>query len=218
MKKLLLLIGILILALGCSSEPEIVHKKIITTATHLPKATFTPIPQVSNTSIIQIDIPEYNRSDWKHWIDEDRDCQNTRHEVLIDESIGEIKFKDDKECQVLEGIWSDPFTGNEFNDASSLDIDHMVPLKNAHISGGWAWGKSKKSSYANSLSNTNHLIAVSLSANRSKGARAPDEWKPTNREYWCEYANIWIEIKTNWGLTITQAESNALNEMLNTCN
>ena len=44
MKKLLLLIGILILTLGCSPEPEIVYKEIIVTATPLPEATATPFP------------------------------------------------------------------------------------------------------------------------------------------------------------------------------
>ena len=63
-----------------------------------------------------------------------------------------------------------------------------------------------------------HLIAVTSSANRSKGADGPEEWKPSNESRWCEYAVAWIEIKATWQLTATQSESDALLEMLRTCN
>ena len=53
---------------------------------------------------------------------------------------------------------------------------------------------------------------------RSKGARGPEEWKPENRSYWCQYAIDWITIKKTWALTITQAEHDALVQMLRTCN
>ncbi len=51
-----------------------------------------------------------------------------------------------------------------------------------------------------------HLIAVTASANRKKGARGPEEWKPTNRGYWCDYAIDWVQIKTDWDFSATKAE------------
>ena len=58
---------------------------------------------------------------------------------------------------------------------------------------------------------------MTASANRSKGARGPENWKPANRSYWCQYAVDWITINDDWGLIVTQREHDALVEMLNTC-
>jgi hypothetical protein len=162
-------------------------------------------------------IPAYDRGDWRHWIDVDGDCQNARHEVLVEESVIPVTFTDARECSVSGGQWIGLFTGVTVIAASKLDVDHMVPLANAHRSGGWAWDSEKKKEYSNNLSYSGHLIAVTASANRSKGAKGPEEWRPPDRSYWCTYATDWMNIKATWELTATNAEWAALTEMLDTC-
>lgn len=144
---------------------------------------------------------EYNRDDWGSWIDEDRNGLNTRHEVLAEESLIKPVISNNK---VIKGKWFDKYTGKYFTNTSDLDIDHLVPLKNAHISGASNWSKKKKNRYYNYLKYDNHLISVSKSANRNKSDKSPVNWLPPNKEYQCEYVREWFKIKTAWGLTIEE--------------
>ena len=169
------------------------------------------IAEVSNS------IPDYNRDDWNHWTDENGDCQNTRHEVLIEESQETVTYTSDTYCSVNTGKWYGYYTGQYYYNASELDIDHFIPLKNGHQSGGYNWSSAKKEEFANYRLDPDSLIAVNLSANRSKGAKGPEEWKPSNTDYWCQYAYDWIRIKDHWNLTATQAEWDALVSMIDTC-
>ena len=153
----------------------------------------------------------------EHWTDADGDCQDARQEVLVAESRTEPAFRTDKKCRVTAGAWLVLYTGAVVTDPSKLDIDHMVPLGNAHVSGASSWSANQRERYANYLDDPQHLIAVTASANRSKGARGPEEWEPEDRSYWCQYAVDWITIKDDWGLTVTQPEHDALVEMLHTC-
>lgn len=163
------------------------------------------------------DLPTYDRNDWRHWIDADSDCQDTRQEVLIAESLVEVSFQGDRECRVAEGSWYAAYTGITVTEPGDLDIDHLVPLANAHRSGAWEWSPEQKRAFANSLDDPDHLIAVTAGANRSKGAKGPEEWRPPDESYWCEYATDWIRVKQEWGLSATPAEANALQEMLTAC-
>ena len=162
-------------------------------------------------------VPGYDRKAWKHWVDADKDCQDTRAEVLIAESSEPVTFTSSNNCTVLGGRWYDPYTNAYFTIARELDVDHFVPLGDAHNSGGADWAADRKLAFANSFNDADHLIAVSASANRSKGSRAPDEWKPPNQAYWCEYAYDWIRIKAEWGLSATRSEWVALQNMTATC-
>jgi hypothetical protein len=159
---------------------------------------------------------EYDRKLYKHWIDEDKDCQDTRQEVLISESIEPV-ILDDKGCRVISGRWYDPFTGNTFADPSDLDIDHLVPLKEAHLSGAHSWTEERRRFYANDLSNEDSLIAVSKSANRSKGAKDVALWLPPNKYFHCEYVRRWVAVKETWGLVIDEIEADAIAPIMAKC-
>ena len=184
----------------------------------LPTAAPPPMAAlVITVAPVPADIPEYSRSQWKHWVDEDGDCQDARQEALISESLVAVTFESERKCRVATGRWYGAFTGTFAEAPGDLDIDHLVPLKNAHDSGGWAWSSIRKQEYANYLVDADHLIAVTKGANRSKGAKGPEEWRPPNEGYWCQYATDWTEVKKEWGLTMTQKETEAVIDMLDTC-
>ena len=189
-----------------------------TALTGPPPATSTPTTTLVITiASIPADLPAYDRSDWKHWLDEDGDCQDARQEVLIEESLEPVTFETDRKCRVETGQWWAPHLGHHLGNPSHIDVDHHVPLKNAHLSGGWAWSPAEKERYANYLGEEDHLVAISSRHNRSKGARGPEEWAPPDNALWCHYASDWAEIKERWSLTMTPVESEIVMDMLGTC-
>ena len=111
----------------------------------------------------------YQRSLFKHWIDSDKDCFDTRVEVLIEESLTWPSFK--SRCKLSSGEWFSKYDNQTITDPSKIDIDHLVPLQEAWQSGAFAWTSKQRQDYANELKAANTLIAVSSSTNRSKGSK-----------------------------------------------
>jgi len=149
----------------------------------------------------------YNRDDWDHWIDEDRDCQDTRAEMLIRYSQRPVTFSSGGRCRVTGGLWDLPYTGGKVTNARQLDIDHIIPLKWAHGHGGDRWTLTQKRTFANDPEN---LLPVYSSANRSKGAKGPDDWMPSvNR---CEYAKRWKSLIDKYELMVVHVEDRTLSE------
>ena len=165
--------------------------------------------QPAPASVSAEPMAEYDRKEWGSWRDEDNDCQDTRQEVLIRQSEVPVTFKDERECRVATGKWTCPYTGDEFTDPSKMDIDHMVPLHEAHMSGGWQWDRDKKRSYFNDLT-PGHLVATSASSNRSKGSRDPASWIPPLEEMWGGYLKAWAGVKERWKLSMDCDESEVL--------
>jgi hypothetical protein len=158
----------------------------------------------------------YDRRAFRHWTDEDRDCQDTRQEVLIAESVIPVTL-DTKGCRVLQGEWHDPYTGRVFTDPRQLQVDHVVALGWAYYHGAWQWDKEKKRAFANDLENPEHLIAVFGPANQAKGRLGPDDYKPQNRAHWCQFGRDWMAITQRWDLMLTWREFSAIADLLGTC-
>jgi len=159
-------------------------------------------PLFSNESTIVYQRNEY----LPYWADIDRDCQDTRQEVLIIESKVDVVLSESG-CEVISGSWLDLYTGHTYENPSELDIDHVVSLYEAHISGAMEWTQADKRQYSNNLTNPNVLIAVSKGANRSKGRRDPANWMPLNNAFHCEYISIWLDVKTQFNLEMDDEES-----------
>ena len=109
----------------------------VTTA-RFPSLTPRPTATVLVISISDVapNISDYDRVAWKHWTDSEGDCRNTRQQVLADESVMPVTFETDRNCRIETGRWYGAFTGNYEEVPDIVDIDHLVPLKNAHNSGG----------------------------------------------------------------------------------
>ena len=108
-------------------------------------------------------------------------------------------------CRVVGGLWKLPYSGGSTKKASQIDIDHIIPLKWAHGHGGDRWSDAKKKAFANDPEN---LMATSSSANRSNGAKGPDQWMPAINK--CSYAQRWEGLIEKYGLLITNGEMVAI--------
>lgn len=155
----------------------------------------------------------YNRSAFKHWIDTDKNGCNSRAEVLIEEAV--VKPKIGAKCKLTGGKWFSAYDGKTITNASLLDVDHMVPLAEAWRSGAWKWTTAQRQAYANDLDNSEALIAVTLSTNRSKGDKDPALWMPSIDQ--CTYIQNWISIKSKYSLTADTKEAEKLNLVFATC-
>ncbi len=156
----------------------------------------------------------YSRTYFKHWIDADRDCQDTRAEVLIAESKVTPRYTTTRHCTVATGRWYSYYDGATWTKASDVDIDHMVPLKEAWKSGARLWSVTNRTRYANDLGFSATLIAVTDNVNQAKGDRDPAGWLPPRTAARCTYAIQWVQVKYRWRLSIDPAERTKLSSIL----
>jgi hypothetical protein len=158
------------------------------------------------------------------WVDTEGDGCNQRDDVLLRDAVpGTTSVQRQGSCDhdVLAGSWQDPYTGRtltftdlkDVHQAESIQIDHVVPLAEAWVSGARHWSQARREAFANDLG---ELLAVDGPTNMSKGDGDPAAWRP-RKGYQCAYARLWIAIKTRYHLAVDPSEKAALEQMLGYC-
>jgi excalibur calcium-binding domain-containing protein/uncharacterized protein DUF1524 len=148
------------------------------------------------------------------WLDANRNGCDERNDILT-RDLGD---RTEENCRVLTGTLTDPYTARGisyvYGDGSLIDIDHVVALGNAWVSGASRWPIRRRAALATDPLN---LLAVDASANRQKGDGDAATWLPSNKAYRCSYVARQIAVKAKFGLSVTAAEDTAITRVLSTC-
>jgi hypothetical protein len=158
------------------------------------------------------------------WIDTDHNGCNQRDDVLLRDAVPHTtRVQQQGACDhdVLAGTWHDPYTGRtltftdlkDLHQAEAIQIDHVVPLAEAWVSGAKRWSRDRREAFANDL---HELLAVDGPTNMSKGDGDPAAWRP-RQGYQCAYARRWITVKARYHLAVDPSERSALTQMLGFC-
>ncbi|KAF5348302.1 hypothetical protein D9756_010531 [Leucocoprinus leucothites] len=177
--------------------------------------------------------PAYSRDRFKTWDTISGNC-DTRETVLKRDGTNVVTSST---CSATSGHWVSPYDGVATTLASDLDIDHVVPLKEAWISGARDWTDAQRESFANDLTRP-QLVAVTDNLNQSKGMQVTlkssftelsslyiislgdkdiANWVPPLASFRCTYARAWVQVKHFYGLTVDSAEKAAISSILNGC-
>jgi hypothetical protein len=192
-----------------------------------PKETepLPPPPSAQETVSIleQLDVKEklpstvYDRSSFgSAWKDVDKNGCDTRNDILR-RDLTETVYEPGSDCVITKGLLADPYTGKLINfvkgHGALVDIDHIVALGNVAVSSGDSLSSEERESIANDPLN---LIAVDAPANRAKSDKDASEWLPVE-DFQCEYVTRQIQVKSKYGLSVTESEKSAILEALGTC-
>ncbi|WP_419819307.1 cell wall-binding repeat-containing protein [Glaciibacter flavus] len=179
-----------------------------------PGSTVTPSELLDELTVASVANVKYDRDRLAEDIDANNDGCRTRQEVLKAETRAPISYSTG--CTIVSGNWFSYYDAQTYTDPNDLEMDHLVALKEAWISGAWAWTDQQRSDYANDLDDPRTLVMVTAGVNTAKSDKDPTAWLPPVTENRCQYASDWIAVKYRWNLTIDPAEKAALTSVIAT--
>ncbi|KAF9466707.1 hypothetical protein BDZ94DRAFT_1250572 [Collybia nuda] len=184
-----------------------------------PRALPTPVTAATARTYLaaltvaaESNSPAYDRTLFKTWDIISGTC-DTRETVLKRDGTNVVTSS---ACAATSGNWVSPYDGVATTLASDLDIDHLVPLKEAWVSGARLWTNAQREAFANDLTRP-QLVAVTDNLNQSKGDKDPAEWVPPLVSYRCTYVRAYVQVKHFYNLSVDSAEKAALTSYLAAC-
>ena len=122
-------------------------------------------------------------------------------------------------CNVVAGEYEEPYTGEHRKFAtreeiSKLQIDHVVALSDAWQKGAQYLAKEVRYQIATDPLN---LLAVDGTANQQKSDGDAATWLPANKKFRCRYVARQVSVKYKYGLWVTEAEKQAISNILDKC-
>jgi hypothetical protein len=145
-------------------------------------------------------------------------CDVRNH--ILKRDMTDVKTMSDTDCTVLSGILDDPYTGKKISfvrgkdTSSDVQIDHVVALSDAWQKGAQQLSRELRIQLAN---DPLELLAVDGPANQQKSDGDAATWLPSNKPYRCRYVARQIAVKLKYALWVTQAEHDAIENVLSTC-
>jgi hypothetical protein len=123
----------------------------------------------------------------------------------------------DDKCNVISGTLDDPYTATVINftkGSSAVQIDHVVALSNAWQTGAQYFTRAFRIQLAN---DPMELLAVQGDANQQKSDGDAATWLPSNKSFRCQYVARQVAVKQKYGMWVTDAEKQAIQNVLQTC-
>ncbi|WP_406197334.1 HNH endonuclease family protein [Kitasatospora sp. NBC_01560] len=135
---------------------------------------------------------------------------DTRNDLLARDGRA-VEHKDGSACTVTAMTIDDPYTGKTVRwtkqQASKIQIDHVMPLSYDWQMGAAKWDKAKRVQIANDPLN---LVPADGSQNASKGDSGPAAWLPANPAVRCSYAVRFAQVSLKYQLPVTEADKKAM--------
>jgi hypothetical protein len=152
------------------------------------------------------------------WSDTDHNGCDQRNDVLRRDLTAETIKPGTHGCIVLTGTLVDKYTGQTIHfqksSATAVQIDHVVALENAWVTGAYHWSPTKRRALATDPLN---LLAVDGPTNESKGSGDAATWLPPQKSYRCAYVARQVAVKSKYDAWMTAAEKKAIKTVLSSC-